>query len=1391
MKTKANFETKTSAINVSPSTHGSYDIKQIKDDALWLSKETDIDEVAALRITILEWQTRPANRLLNCDIRDDRQDYMDVAGFNGLQSSNFDPHSSTAVGKLRFTEIKSFDDNGCRHQRLLLIYLSERRYLIRTCEFVVFLALFESLPHSSKDNSEDTMGKSQDISEFLVGIGHVILAAWNLNGLMQETYKHFTVHAVEALQLRYQNIQDGSGWLRNEADREQIEQAWGRNQVLEMLHIMQLLLTLLLSLKEMTRSDTVIAWFRLMKEHLFFEDFEPVGGSWEFDHKYSSRFKACIIPPDTYNLPFQSLVALISLASLSLPVALETIEQVSSSLTTGTSEESQPYLLNITGICEINEILTEVAAASLTNSCLAVLAWSSIFQRIREYCIAFKETREVSQSATVADKYGMANSLDTNHQKWSEKGHSISRRSTASSENSFQPTFLEEILDKVMNSSIAEDPIGYLARSALDGSNVFDVIGALATEYCSIFMSNDQEKLGSIARRMLLDLIRTVLDWIDYQPTLVNAVLAVLTGNSQYWEILDRPLSCKEFEPATFFLSDDLLMQKLFYTSLARFPYEILPFLRISKALSFSDITSDEGLPGIFELMQNYDILTSVMPPTFSAYEIIQEDEESSYIQLTSNLNLFDEDMKDSLSDATSQSSMSRGTRASGVVWDSQELTSGTSGRVASESKPLVVKWHCQYSPLRYLGKKLQSASMNSKFSLASSGVPTSCEGVSEIIDLLSIMLSSKGQDKSDNQGNHITQDVGRKIVEYVSEGLDRNQDIVSVIFQIFENELYKFHSAPQEGSSFDILLRCIHFIHALLSVMPDRVWSILTRSSLLGIGGVGTQFNTLVASSEMLPGYFSFLLGCSRLFDALVENAIVRATSGRVATMTVTRFGTAGNQGSGVSHVMMEKILNKYQQFMMSILESQQSWKLVSQDERFEISHWICSAFVKILLTCYAIDDKADTLHKIARTLIPAADSLIDSFRSASYNSFNIHALSRILLEGANSADTSLSIRGMQYSISATIFAIDLVTTLIRVDILLGRAPQYLVEHMFKASPILIKLYASYEGFRLPIVNLFEALVSSAANIEQLPPSLLGYLGELPARSFLEMLSIADQPFSDDDLSIGIWRLLSTIISRRQQWFAIFVLTGDTPRGSLKGDKNMNSSGAKASHTEPPLAVALDGLSNLERLNASVAIAMLEFAVHAADYWPWVLNTMEDHPNFLGVITDYIAASEKNLSKLQDRAQEASADYDAVQITSLTLEIIAMHINHTPKVGDSACAKTLVPILRSLAEKAVSVASYNASLHGNLRRNFESRFPGSTISQFKRSILTRPTLGASFYYDFELATKVLSFDRSWVGRRRGQGFSDELLRANVNLSLVESQVVSEVLQSIRSMRRC
>ena len=1065
-----------------------------------------------------------------------------------------------------------------------------------------------------------------------------------------------------------------------------------------------------------------------------------------------------------YDLPIQSLVALVSLAILKLPLALELLSEASTAGTAASeSADSATYLFNAEAVNEIHDVLVAAAEACPTTASTAVLAWSVILQTLRQYALQAKEKREIRQSERASDKFTAIESSDNEIVERS----SNRRRSSTSSETSQQLSFLEEMLERVMLTALDEDPIAHLAKCAVDANGVFNIVTALAIDYCTPFGAQHNGQSGLSMRRILLDLIRAVLGLVEYQPALLIASLAVLTGSERYWDILERPAELGSKEPASFFLEDNTLMQNLFRTALSRFPYETLPFLKLCRALAVCSTKDDEGVPAICPLIEDIDELTITLPAGFVTYKTIREDEEANYVELTNSLSFIGSDPV-----ALRPSKRLRSLTASDVASGALELPNGTVGRVLSETKPPVVMWHYEYSGLAYLGKVLQLALIVGDPVDEYSSITQSREIVAEAIDLLSTMLCTTVKSTSADQGPLAIPDAARAILEKASDRLDRSQDIISVVFETFENELQRRRNVSEEEGSVDILVRCIQFTHALMSIMPDRVWPFLGRSSLLGINGGESKIGSVVASTEMVTGRYDFLLGCIRVFDVLVEDAVRHAVARKIPNKAITRFSGASTMGTGISQTAMKKVLLSFQRIMIDIFESTTKWRFAAAEERIEINNLICTTFSKLLKYSYAVDDKPNISDKLAEPLAPAAEYVVDVFLSTSKNNLSIHPLLEILSDGGATQDTSLPTRSFQLWTSHVRAAITLTTTLIQVNQLLRFPPSNLEDQMFKASPTLAKVYTVHESFRLPVAKLFNALIRGAATTDRQPPSLLGHLGQETASHFLEVLSSIDQPLEDECLSVEIWRLLSAIVSKRQQWLAIFVLTGSTPRNSLKDPKA--TADASPRRNLPILKVALDGLSNIEKVQPQRATAMLEFISLAADFWPWVLMTIEQHPHFLNAIIGYLGGLEPSPGS----AKEKLSEYSKTQISSFILEILAMYIHHARETGDFSFAKKLFPKTSYLVRYAVSTPSYNASLHGNLRQNFESKYPNCSLANFKRTSLEQPSLGKSFYYDLELANRMLSFDSGWAGQRN-QGFSEELVRANLNLSLVESQIVS------------
>ncbi|KAL9045122.1 MAG: hypothetical protein Q9214_001795 [Letrouitia sp. 1 TL-2023] len=1345
-QSKSSFETKTSAINVSPSAHAQYDIKEIQDDTLWLSKETNIDEVVALRIAVLEWQTRPSAKLLEGSLD---------SSVASITNSRLGGQSQTSL-LVSHNTISPFSKDGLatlsnnqswRRKRLLETYLSERRYVLKTCEWMISNTLYARGGPIPKSYTANT-----SLHTWVKEVGDQILSSWNVGDASRANVRNILITGVDAIRSRITDLEGIKRWLDDDEVQLKIEAIWLQEQVKEMIDIMQLILTLVQAATELSRSDTVSTWFGLMKDYSFFEDFDP-----PFQENH-----------DNDDLHIKSLTSLISVAILDVSCALDTLSTLSTVASVEEKSDDAAYLLNMTTFNETNDIILNAAGLCLKTASPAVLAWSIILQSLREYATTSKEARETRQSVRALDRYGTADSSESENLERStlrNSGSSQRRRSSFGSDTSQQSSYLEDLLEKVMLAPVEGDPVAFLAKSAVDGSQVLNVISLLATDFCTPFGSAHLGITSLKMRCILLDLLRSVFELIDYQPDLILTTLAVLRGSESFWKMQTLPVEFRQLEPAAIFLADAVFMRKLFQEALSRFPYETWPFLKLCRALAPCQTLEDgEMIPSIWQKLESVDSLTCLLPPQFTGYSLLREDEESCLIQLEANLTInsfptlaFEHYKFKKLSGRASHFNQ---------VMSLQQIPDGTIGRVLSNSKPLVVLWRHDYSPLAYMGRLLK---------LVSSGEVTeevaSRETVSEIIGLIAAMLLSNSNAPVTNNPR-VRSEVGDKILDKASEGLDSGQDVVSVVFDIFEQELNKGRTGVAD-ESLDVLVQCIQFTYALLPVMPDRVWPFLGRSCLLGVKDGQSQLGVVIFTGEVSIARFDFLLGCVHLFCALISDTIINAVVRKVPAKAVLRFSTPNNPGVGVSAIIMERVLLAFHRIMADIFESLSTWNFAEPIHQTQIRSQLCLAFYKTISYCFETDDEAEPSLKLAGPLSSSAQHLIHVFISSSNNDLAISPLLDMIARGFTDRDLVTSSPQWKYFEDEVHSALDLADTLIRVNMFLGYPRSRLEHRLLEAISVLANVYTAGLNHRKPVIGVLKSLVISADITENQPSSLLGQMGEETATCLLEIFSMIDQPLKDQALSIEIWSLLSAIVSKRQQWFAIFVLTGETPREALKSKPE---AAGKRQHLSI-FSIALDDLSSLGKVPPAVASAMLRFVALSADSWPWVFAIIEEHSQFLPAILDHLAQLETTSNTSQNSPNQRGTEYHQIQITSYIVDILAMYSHYTRQTGNLSSSKRLLPNLSYVISTAISPTAYNHSLHSNLRRNFEDKFSGCRLKEFKYTPFRPPQLGISFYYNLDMANQMLGFEPAWKGQG-DEGFAGEFIRANVNLSIVEAQIV-------------
>ena len=263
-QSKTTFDTRTSAINIAPTARGRYDIQQIKEDALWLSKEVGMDEMSSLRISILEWQARPADQIFQESIESQSND---LARDDALKESH--------CGTKPLEEGSAKYSKQVRRSRVLYLYIIERQYILKLAGFIIFQAM-NGNPVEHKGESTMYDETSKDDLGWLENIGNSIIHSWLPGSIATKANTNWIVLATAALQTRVQALDKGSDCFEDISRGEELKMAWIENRFIEMIHIMQLIFTLVHSSPDIPRSDVVLEWFKFMHRCRFFNDLQLV-----------------------------------------------------------------------------------------------------------------------------------------------------------------------------------------------------------------------------------------------------------------------------------------------------------------------------------------------------------------------------------------------------------------------------------------------------------------------------------------------------------------------------------------------------------------------------------------------------------------------------------------------------------------------------------------------------------------------------------------------------------------------------------------------------------------------------------------------------------------------------------------------------------------------------------------------------------------------------------------------------------------------------------------------------------------------------------------------------------------------------------------------------------
>ncbi|KIW00200.1 uncharacterized protein PV09_08240 [Verruconis gallopava] len=1323
--TKSRFEHLTAAINITPDDSASYNLTEIKEDALWLSKQIKVDEVIALRIAVLEWQKRPSLSLLARPLdAETKIDDAEVAD-SALNQSMF--VKSTANGDSNTDTQKAVSEQQQlqRRARLVALYHTEKTYVLATSRLIF----------SARRTLWITGQTSQAI---LNKLGVEIETSF----LPRRDGSVFVQQAVDSIKAALETADGFGELLELLGDEQALRTQLNDLLLLEIVTTLETITLVSDSSEKVLSVDAVQPFFQLMLDTGFFT---PI-------------ITSALEGSPTLATLLQLNLSTASLAILKLPAALEFIRPDYKDEDVMNAPETRGfYVCNRSCLKTLQDAFVVFAEHGCNASAFAIFAWVILVSNLQIFA------QQSGAIETDEDTDGLTDSLiRRNH--W---------RTDTLNEGFLEIISPAESLGEIMT------PLAQCATSHLA---VFQQMSTVVSALDKFYGERMLRTFAETTRNILFDLFQQSGPLIQYTSETLGAFLSIIGGDRSYWHLVDRETT--QLDTVIEFVADGLEdgFKDYFGEMRYRYPREMGPFHQLLRALFLNCKTNEGRVQDLMEYITHAESFMLKLPPGFSGYRedpasVEFEGDEIPY-KLVERVPFF-HSQRAGLS-FSSQLAITDG----GMGDDEDErsetcLPVGSVGSLVASGRPPVICFNKHFSPLRYMIGCLCTVIPGNDFVDVSTGAPVPLDDIVDILGLLSTVLLAT------HKAGIPYGDGGVSILDETYIEAEPQRNLLEIVAELFEAQLAAVSVAGTQEGSLDVLVQCIQFFHAVALTHPARLWPILARSKLLEIDGRGGYLAAIVAAVEMVEGRYDLLAACIRLFEALADaslwpGAATSPSEGRALTRFSDRRGIRAG-AEPLPQRMAAVVITCFTKTLLEVFTSSRSWRYIDLRDRAEISANLAASFEKVLKYVYGFDDAVDVHQKaVVSVLAEAGETIKEVLLKQSVAQGLSDALIDMLSDAVSSLKRSVFAIFGRMSKKEANSAISLINAAVciraaKVDTSLSGLEQ----HIYRSTPILVRLFAGYEGFKAPVSDLIQRLTNAAAIADtgSMAPSLLGSLSPSSAKDFLAVLGHLDLPYEDVHTERKLWGMLSAIVSSNQQWLAICLLTGKIPKDS----KRLQSKDQPSNRTVSLFSSALNQLSEVSlvegrpvwrRLPPELALEMLRFVASCQNHWAWAVSELRSHPKFIDAIAkNYI----RHLHREPTDTTMSLTNEAAIAAT--ISEILAMYLYSSAQLGDlDAAAKKIIDHLQYFERFGVAAPKYNDSLHKNLKANLEKQHKGLRLENFKHT-LTFPThFGGNYFYDVPFASRVLNVRRSAKSKLL-KGLEQHLKEANEDLSYVDAQI--------------
>ena len=367
---KADFESKTAAINITPSPGAPHSIDEIKEDTLWLSKCLDLDEIECLRVVLLEWQTRPVAQLQDGLSETEAASLRDVVG---SEDYGLGQNGPSGLGKLADP---AFHSQEQRRSRLVALCMQEQASMFRISAVLTDIYVQIDLMTSSGIELHPDRKFARTLKT-------------TVKGTLQSSEAQpggFSA-CFDGLKYCLDRLERGPPWAGESIDSNMLLNEWTCAFLNQISALLELVLLHHKSPRVHTDTHHTLAWLTMMSEVGFFLCFEP-----------QSVAQAMLCSR------IQALASTATLAMLHLSEATEFIERIGAKPEIQLDvHEDLPYFMDPDTARDIHELMMAFAASPVLQAGPALLAWGLIVGNVREVASRSKELREDSHVQRAID----------------------------------------------------------------------------------------------------------------------------------------------------------------------------------------------------------------------------------------------------------------------------------------------------------------------------------------------------------------------------------------------------------------------------------------------------------------------------------------------------------------------------------------------------------------------------------------------------------------------------------------------------------------------------------------------------------------------------------------------------------------------------------------------------------------------------------------------------------------------------------------------------------------------------------------------------------------------------------------------------------------------------